>query len=93
MVEEYDDRDILNANKTGHFVRSFRKISCFKSKNSGSLLLLCWNMLGDFETSVVIEEAKKSRCFNNIDGLKQESVDNYRDNERLVDGVRQQNEK
>ncbi|GBO01180.1 Tigger transposable element-derived protein 6 [Araneus ventricosus] len=54
------------------------KTLCFKGEkcSSGKIskerltLLLCCNMLGDFETPVVIGKAKKPRCFKNIDVRK-----------------------
>ncbi|GBM58401.1 Tigger transposable element-derived protein 6 [Araneus ventricosus] len=72
----YDDRDIFNADETGLFYRVLPdKTLCFKGeKYSGRkiskerlTLLLCCNMLGDFETPVVIGKTKKPRCFKNID--------------------------
>ncbi|GBN72616.1 hypothetical protein AVEN_269765-1 [Araneus ventricosus] len=39
-------------------------------KSCSLTLLLCCNMLGDFETPVVIGKAEKPRCFKNIDVRK-----------------------
>ncbi|GBN83466.1 hypothetical protein AVEN_209916-1 [Araneus ventricosus] len=76
LLKGYDDRDIFNADETGLFHRILQdKTLCFKGeKCSGRkiskerlTLLLCCNKLGVFETPVVIEKAKKPRCFKNID--------------------------
>ncbi|GBO34733.1 hypothetical protein AVEN_235769-1 [Araneus ventricosus] len=67
----YDDRDIFNAVETGLFYRILpdkgEKCSSGKISKERLTILLCCNMLGDFETPVVIGESKKPRCFKNID--------------------------
>ncbi|GBO22848.1 Tigger transposable element-derived protein 4 [Araneus ventricosus] len=79
LLKGYDDRDIFNADETGLFYRVLPdKTLCFKDEkcSSGKIskerltILLCCNMLGDFETPVVIGKAKKPRCFKNIDVRK-----------------------
>lgn len=79
FCEGYDDRDIFNCDETGLFYRALPdKTLCFQGeKCSGGkcskerlTLLLCCNMLGDFETPLVIGKAKKPRCFKNIDVRK-----------------------
>ncbi|GBN50562.1 Tigger transposable element-derived protein 6 [Araneus ventricosus] len=79
LLKGYDDRDIFNANETGLFYRILPdKTLCFKGEkcSSGKIskerltILLCCNMLGDFETPVVIGKAKKPRCFKKIDVRK-----------------------
>ncbi|GBN15704.1 Tigger transposable element-derived protein 4, partial [Araneus ventricosus] len=78
-LKGYDDRDIFNADETGLFYRVLPdKILRFKGEkcSSGKIskerltILLCCNMLGNFETPVVIGKAKKPRCFKNIDVRK-----------------------
>lgn len=75
LCEGYDDRDIFNADETGIFYRVLPdKTLCFKGENcSGGkkskerlTLLLCCNMIGEFETPLIIGKAKKPRCFKNI---------------------------
>ncbi|GBM26480.1 Tigger transposable element-derived protein 4, partial [Araneus ventricosus] len=75
----YDDRDIFNTNETDLFYRVLpdktlflkgEKCSGGKISNERLTLLLCCNMLGDFEIPVVIGKAKKPRCFKNIDVRK-----------------------
>ncbi|GBO35602.1 Tigger transposable element-derived protein 4, partial [Araneus ventricosus] len=79
LLKGYDDRDIFNADETDLFYRVLtEKTSCLEGeKCSGGkiskerlTLLLCCNMLEDFEITVVIGKAKKPRCFKNIDVRK-----------------------
>ncbi|GBM05755.1 Tigger transposable element-derived protein 4 [Araneus ventricosus] len=79
LLKGYDCRDIFNADETGLFYRVLPdKTLCFKGEkcNSGKIskerltILLCCNVLGDFETPVVIGKAEKPRCFKNIDVQK-----------------------
>ncbi|GBN75498.1 Tigger transposable element-derived protein 4 [Araneus ventricosus] len=53
------------------YVLRVKYVVAGKFQKIGSLtLLLCCNMLGDFETPVVIGKAEKLRCFKNIDVRK-----------------------
>ncbi|GBM29117.1 Tigger transposable element-derived protein 6 [Araneus ventricosus] len=79
LLKGYDDRDIFNADETDLFYRVLpEKTSCLEGKkcSGGKIskerltLLLCCNMLEDFEIPVVIGKAKKPRCFKNIDVRK-----------------------
>ncbi|GBM59511.1 Tigger transposable element-derived protein 4 [Araneus ventricosus] len=79
LLKGYDDRDIFNADETDLFYRVLpEKTSCLEGeKCSGEkisierlTLLLCCNMLEDFEIPVVIGKAKKPRCSKNIDVRK-----------------------
>ncbi|GBO07456.1 hypothetical protein AVEN_33973-1 [Araneus ventricosus] len=79
LLKGYNGRDIFNADETGLFYSVLPdKTLCFKGeKYSGGkiskerlTLLLCCNMLGDFETPIVIGKSKKPRCFMNIDVRK-----------------------
>ncbi|GBM84948.1 Tigger transposable element-derived protein 4 [Araneus ventricosus] len=79
LLKGYDDRDIFNADETDLFYRILpEKTLCLEGeKCSGGkiskeqlTLLLCCNMLEDFEIPVVIGKAKKPRCFKNIDVRK-----------------------
>lgn len=79
VCKGYDDKNIFNADETGLFYRVLPdKTLCFKGeKCSGGKIskerltvLLCCNMLGEFETPLVIGKAKKPRCFKNIDVRK-----------------------
>ncbi|GBL74291.1 Tigger transposable element-derived protein 6 [Araneus ventricosus] len=71
--------DIFNADETDLFYRVLpEKTLCLEGeKCSGGkiskerlTLLLCCNMLEDFEIPVVIGKTKKPRCFKNIDVRK-----------------------
>ncbi|GBL73901.1 Tigger transposable element-derived protein 4 [Araneus ventricosus] len=72
-------KNIFNADETRLFYRILPdKTLCFKgekcsggeiSKERLTILLDC-NMLGEFETPLVIGKARKPRCFTNIDVRK-----------------------
>ncbi|GBL87092.1 hypothetical protein AVEN_218783-1 [Araneus ventricosus] len=75
-VKRYDDRDIFNADETGLFYRVLPDKTLYEKCSGGKIskerltLLLCYNLLGDFETPVVIGKTKKPKCFKNIDERK-----------------------
>ena len=50
----------------------FKNEKCCGEKNSKERLtiLFCSNLLGEFETALVIGKARKPRCFKNIDVSK-----------------------
>lgn len=76
LCEGYEEKNIFNCDETGLFYRILPdKTLCFKNeKCSGGkiskerlTILLCCNMLGEFEKPLVIGKAQKPRCFKNID--------------------------
>lgn len=79
IIADYDLKDIFNCDETGLFFRSIPdKTLCLKSdackggKHAKERLtvLLCCNMEGDFEKTLVIGKAIKPRCFKNLDMKK-----------------------
>jgi len=75
MCELYDLQNIFNLNETGLFYRilpnktlALKGETCSSGKQSKERLtvLLCVNMLGDFETPFIIGKSKKPRCFKNV---------------------------
>lgn len=79
FVKDYDPMDIYNCDETGLFFRAvpnetlkLKKEKCKNGKLSNERLtvLLCVNMIGDFEKPIVIGKSAKPRCFNNLDMSK-----------------------
>lgn len=78
-ITDYDAKDVYNCDETGLFFRAIPdKTLCLKSdackggKHSKERLtvLLCCNMEGDFEKTLVIGKSAKPRCFKNLDVKK-----------------------
>lgn len=76
FVKDYDPIDIYNCDETGLFFRAIpnetsklRRKKCENGKLSNERLtvLLCVNMIGDFEKPLVIGKSAKPKCFNNLD--------------------------
>ncbi|GBM99409.1 Tigger transposable element-derived protein 6 [Araneus ventricosus] len=79
LLKGYDVRNNFNADETGLLHRVlpdktlyFKGEKCSGGKISKErfTLLLCCNMLGDFDTPVVIQKAKMPTCSKNIDVRK-----------------------
>ncbi|GBN41768.1 Tigger transposable element-derived protein 6 [Araneus ventricosus] len=79
VYQGYDVKNIFNADETDLFYCILPdKTLCFKGEkcNGGKIskerftILLCYNMLGEFETPLVIGKARKTRCFRNMDVRK-----------------------
>ena len=75
ITEGYAPRDIYNMDESGVFYRQLpdrtlriRGEDCKGGKKSKERLtaVLCCNMVGDFEKTMVIGNAEKPRCFKNI---------------------------
>ncbi|XP_025208664.1 tigger transposable element-derived protein 6-like [Melanaphis sacchari] len=76
IIANYAECDIFNADETGLFYRvlpdktmAFKNEICTGGKISKERLtvLLCSNMLGEFERPVVIGKAKRPRAFKKLD--------------------------
>lgn len=76
ICESYKECNVFNADESGLFFRilpnktiCLKKQECVGVKTSKEqlTLLLCCNMLGEFETPFKISKSLKPRCFNNID--------------------------
>ena len=75
IIEGYEPRDIFNMDETGVFYRAFQdKIlrlkgeDCRGGKKSKERLtvVLCINMVGEFQKSLVIGNVEKPRYFRNL---------------------------
>jgi len=72
IIDKYEEQDIFNADETGLFFRvlpnktmAFKNETCSGGKVSKERLtvLLCCNMIGEFERPLVIDKAKRPRAF------------------------------
>lgn len=75
-MSSYEVRNIFNTDETGLFYKvlpnrtlSFKNESCNSGKKSKKKLtfVLCVNLIGEFQKSLIIRKSKKPRCFKNID--------------------------
>ena len=76
ICESYEERNIFNCDETGLFFRTLpSKTMAFKGENCAGgkiskerlTVLLCVNMIGEFEKPLIIGKAAKPRCFKGID--------------------------
>ncbi|KAL4141823.1 hypothetical protein QTP88_004380 [Uroleucon formosanum] len=76
VIDKYEKRDIFNADETGLFFRvlpnktmTFKNETCSGGKVSKDRLtvLLCCNIIGEFERPLVIGKAKRPRAFKKLD--------------------------
>jgi hypothetical protein len=76
LISSYEPRNIYNADETGLFCKilpnktlSFKNEICTSGKKSKERLtvMLCVNLIGEFEKPLIIGKSKKSRCFMNVD--------------------------
>jgi hypothetical protein len=75
LCDGYSERDIFNCDETGLMFRAIpdktltmKNDRCFGRKISKQHLtvLLCSNMLGDFEKPLIIGNARNPRCFKRV---------------------------
>lgn len=71
----YDQKNIFNLDETGLFYRilpdktmALKREKCASGKKSKERLtvMLCVNMVGDFEAPLIIGKSQKPRCFKNV---------------------------
>ncbi|XP_025416874.1 tigger transposable element-derived protein 6-like [Sipha flava] len=79
IIDKYEKRDIFNADETGLFLKvlpnktkAFKNETCSGGKVSKERLtvLLCCNMIGEFERPLVLGKAKRPRAFKKLDANK-----------------------
>ncbi|CAI6352429.1 unnamed protein product [Macrosiphum euphorbiae] len=76
LISSYEPRNIYNADEPGLFYKilpnktlSFKNEICTSGKKSKERLtvMLCVNLIGEFEKPLIIGKSKKPRCFKNVD--------------------------
>lgn len=76
LISSYEPRNIYNADETGLFYKvlpkktlNFKNEICTSGKKSKERLtvMLCVNLIGEFEKPLIIGKSKKPRCFKNVD--------------------------
>lgn len=76
IISEYEPKNIFNADESGLFFKAMpdrtlrvRSSPCKGGKRSKERLtvLLCVNMIGEFEKPMIIGKSEKPRCFKHVD--------------------------
>ncbi|XP_025205099.1 tigger transposable element-derived protein 6-like [Melanaphis sacchari] len=75
LISDYEPKNIFNCDETGLFFRALPdKTLCLKNEicRGGKIakdrltVLLCVNMIGEFETPLIIGKSLKPRCFKSV---------------------------